>query len=238
MPSINHPTPPGFIRSRGPKGRIVFEPDLATCAVHKGLLDSLGKLKFPNQFQCIEPHLKNRSRFYWKVDLRDAFDSVKPFDVEVFLDIDFGSNWRLFFHKDGGLIQGAPASHPLFNLYCAERLDIKLREYCAKYNLVYTRYVDDILFSDTEWIGKRRRRIAIGIIKQTGFNIKDDKVSLVDNTKQQLVFLGIRVLNNRVGTTIEFQKKLTDAILNNEDKDVVAGLRGWNKKVLALNNNT
>mgnify|MGYP001607482921 CR=1 FL=1 len=245
MPSVNHPTPPGFIRRRGPKGRIVFEPTDEAYEIHRQFLKTLGKVGFPDQIECISPHLKNR--FFWKIDLQDAFDSVSEWDIEVFLDISFGDEGKYFFHRKGGLIQGAPASHILFNLYCAEILDEPLREYCQKNNLTYTRYVDDLLFSDSERIGKKRRRAVRDVIKTCGFVIKERKVRLLDTKHTSFPYLGVGIFRNHVYLPRAFlaklqkrdvyhpRKKLMGKALEEWRDKRMEGLHGWKRRALALN---
>lgn len=242
MPSVNHPTPPGFIRRRGPKGRVVFEPSEEVYSIHEEFLAGLGKISFPDQCDCVRPHLKNR--FFLKLDLRDAYDSVSAFDVEVFLNLSFGDNWIYFFHQDGGFIQGAPASHPLFNLYCDEVLDQHLRGYSRVNCLTYTRYVDDLLFSSQGRIGKKRRRAIRDSIRKSGLVINEKKAVLVDNKYTPITYVGMRIHRGTVRTTREFLAKLANTKEKNPcgcklKKGLCSckfdGLMGWGKRVFALN---
>ncbi|KKT58754.1 MAG: Retron-type reverse transcriptase [Candidatus Giovannonibacteria bacterium GW2011_GWA1_44_25] len=231
---IHRETPPGFFRRHGPKGRIVFEPDEITKTIHHLVLKSnrLENVRFPDQFDCIRPHLSNR--FFLKLDLRNAFDSVKEFDAEVMLDLHFGLDAKYFFHQHGGLIQGAPASPILFNLYCKEILDKPLVRYCRKSRITYTRYFDDLLFSSqgyTGWLKARSRGIR-DIIKKSGLRINEKKTILVDNKYIPIKYLGVRMHNGKSQPTEEFLQKLSRAQVGSEEYH---GLLGWNRRVLALN---
>ncbi|MFZ1684644.1 MAG: reverse transcriptase domain-containing protein, partial [Candidatus Zixiibacteriota bacterium] len=46
-----------------------------------------------------------------------------------------------------GLAVGGPLSPDLMNLYCEVYLDSRLRRWCERRDIVYTRYVDDLVFS-------------------------------------------------------------------------------------------
>jgi len=237
MPSINHPTPPGFLRRRTKKGRLVFEPKSAARAVHVMFLEDLGEVKFFNQFECVKAHMSNR--FFLKLDIENAFDSVDAFKADVQLDIDFGDTWMYFFHKKGGLIQGAPASPIIFHLYCSVVLDPHMKEWCDLNGLVYTRYVDDILISaprtskeKLDQFGKKKRKIIRNIIRDAGFSINEDKAVLVDNKYTPVIFLGMEIFKNRVWTEPEFAEKLAH---EKPGTKRYIGLNAWGKKVIALN---
>ena len=228
--TINHLTPPGFFRRRGPKGRIVFEPSEEVSLIHKEFLMGIGKVHFPDQCDCVRPHLKNR--FFLKIDLRDAYDSVSAFDAEVILDLPFGDDWVYFFHQNGGLIQGAPASPALFNLYCCETLDRHLEEYSYVNCLTYTRYVDDLFFSSQGRIGKKRRWAIRDAVRKGGFLVNEKKTMLVDNKHAKITYVGMKIYRGIARPTREFLVKLRDA---EEGSHKHKGLLEWKKRVLAVN---
>lgn len=72
-----------------------------------------------------------------------------------------------------GLAIGGPLSPYLMNLYCEVYLDASLRRLCERrehgYQITYTRYVDDLVFSAPTFIGPDTRRAIRQIIEASGF---------------------------------------------------------------------
>lgn len=91
-----------------------------------------------------------------------------------------------------GLVQGGPASPDLFNLYAAIDLDAKLAPLCAKYQLVYSRYLDDLTFSSRyDRIGKRKRVELLRVIRAAGFHINTRKSQVIDVWRGPVVINGV-----------------------------------------------
>ncbi len=74
-----------------------------------------------------------------------------------------------------GLAIGGPLSPYLMNLYCEVFLDMPLRKLCEKREITYTRYVDDLVFSATFFIGRETRRQLRVIIERSGFSVNHKK---------------------------------------------------------------
>lgn len=126
----------------------------------------------------VMPHLGNKT--FYLMDIKDAFPSVK---VERLSEILRGFSWYDFpdpgvteqylrrFNVDskGGLIQGAPASPMLFNMYCFH-MDREIEALCKSSGMVYTRYLDDITISAPEGVplGKKRRKSIRDIVQNYG----------------------------------------------------------------------
>ncbi len=231
-------TPPGFYRQElVSTGRTVFtirSDSLDIRTVHMDTNDDLGSLvTFENQFECVRKHLKRNGRFYWKVDLASAFDSVTPHSFAGWWDLPVYIRCcpAIFFHKDGGLIQGAPASPRIFQLYCQKSLDPAINSFCARNRVVFSRFADDLLFSSNEPLGKEFRRKIRGIIKQADFRINEHKVILADTSKEPITYLGMVIFKGHVSVTEEFDQKLKDSQPGSSRNGMVA----WKKTVLALN---
>lgn len=92
--------------------------------------------------------------------------------VLAFLRAHFGGQ---FGH---GLSIGGPLSPYLMNLYCEVFLDMPLRKLCERREIVYTRYVDDLVFSATFFIGRETRRQIRSIIEESGFQVNHRKSRL------------------------------------------------------------
>lgn len=77
-----------------------------------------------------------------------------------------------------GLAIGGPLSPYLMNLYCEVFLDMPLRKLCERRRITYTRYVDDLVFSATFFIGQETRRQLRAIIEGSGFAVNHRKSRL------------------------------------------------------------
>ena len=227
-------TPPGFAKTTGPKGRIFYKilypiyPWL--CNLHRAKINSLGNPTFLNQFQCVKPHL--RRRFILKLDLHDAYNTVTAFAANRYADIYFEEHEEFFFHGNGGLIQGAPASSIIFHLYCTEMLDPIIHYYCKQHHLLVTRFVDDILISSFNPITKATQRELENIIYKSGLTPNYKKKKYVDNKFQSIDFVGMRIFNHKVRPDDKFLAKLHRT--NPEHKSYEGRIR-WEQNVLALN---
>ena len=237
MSMTKHQTPRGFYRKETEGGRVVFAPDKYTRTLHDGFLESVGEIYYPNQFECVKRHIKNR--FFLKLDLKDAFDSVNAIMAEVVLDLDFGFSWKYFFHEKGGLIQGAPASPAIFHLYCMEVLDSRIQEWCVLNNLAYSRFVDDILISsprtsgrNLDRFGKKKRKVIRRIIKRARFQVNEQKSIAVDNKYTPIVYLGMQIFQNSVTPKKDFVEKI---IAEPPGTRRYEGLEGWERAVIAVN---
>ncbi len=84
-----------------------------------------------------------------------------------FLQVHFGGEFGQ------GLAIGGPLSPYLMNLYCEVYLDASLRRFCERrergYQITFTRYVDDLVFSARTFIGPDTRRTIRRIIGESGF---------------------------------------------------------------------
>jgi hypothetical protein len=106
------------------------------------------------------------------------------------------------------LPQGAPTSPVITNVIC-QRLDFYLNAVAKRFNLVYSRYADDITFSsmhnvyqkDGEFLAEIQR-----IITQQGFHIKESKTRLQKRGYRQEV-TGITV-NERPNVQQKYIKQL------------------------------
>lgn len=111
-------------------------------------------------------------------------------DPESNLEQTYGFLQKMCLTGKDGLITGAPASPDLFNIYTSILLDNPLKELTKKYRLTYTRYRDDLLFSSTAPIGKRKRKAICAVIRTAGFTIHPQKTQLYDLKQKPAVVNG------------------------------------------------
>lgn len=123
---------------------------------------------------------------------------------------------------NGVLPQGAPSSPILTNMICSP-LDTQLTNLAKKYELVYTRYADDITFSTfnlkfpTVIVKGEMNNLIIGeeldnILKRNSFSVNDNKIFLNSNKVRQEV-TGLVV--NKFPNIKRCYIKEVRAILNN-----------------------
>jgi hypothetical protein len=114
-----------------------------------------------------------------------------------------------------GLTVGGPLSPTLLNLYCEVYLDSRIRQYLEKLvdrrdpetEILYTRYVDDLVFSSRKLIYFGKRRELRRMIAEAGFEVNHRKSKIVD-TDHGTVFITKVGLENRDGKhVLVFPKK-------------------------------
>lgn len=87
------------------------------------------------------------------------------------------------------LPQGAPTSPALSNL-CAFRLDCRLSALSSRYDIRYTRYADDLVFSCGPKLGRRLpgfRNTVLAILIDEGFQIRRRKTRILRRGQRQQV---------------------------------------------------
>lgn len=209
------------------KRRYINAPNAEMRKIHLLMVRSIRRLKIPmpnatcgrlgnSAVKNVRRHRKlghhSFNRYFFLNDIRSAYQAV---DLEkmiyvlkqVGLEIDTkGCNGlrdfleRYFFDKKfGGLVTGGPASQDLFNLYCEVLIDCRLRWWCQKYNITYTRYLDDLTFSSFFPIGHKKRRNLRNVILDVGFTLSDKKARLYDLKKNPVTINGVGIcLDGRI----------------------------------------
>lgn len=79
-----------------------------------------------------------------------------------------------------GLAVGGPLSPYLMNLYCEVYLDSRLRWWCENRGIVYTRYVDDLVFSSSQFIGEEERREIRRFVSSARHEVNHRKSKVLD----------------------------------------------------------
>lgn len=215
------------------KTRHIDRPNGPMILVHEFIKDYLRRLylEFPyaTAYQPGASPLNNvkrhrKSRFFWLLDLRHAYQNVdmkKLANILCKLDPRHASHEEemlVFLQKYcmsaiGGLAVGAPASPHLFNIYCGTELDQAIAAICEKKGLVYSRYGDDITISSpVRPVGQRVRQQIRQIIVASGFRVNDGKVELIDLARmktQSLVINGVGLeLGGRIFIPPQFVTRL------------------------------
>jgi hypothetical protein len=193
------------------KFRTIYVPNKSMKIVHKffirylrclkeGISDSDGTRKGSSIIKNILKHRFNR--YFYAVDIQRAYPSINGERLtEILYKLDPELNPKrireflktMCLTSKNGLITGAPASPDLFNIYVSIVLDGTLKNIAQKYKLTYTRYRDDLLFSSTAPIGKRKRKAICSVIRTAGFTPHPQKTRLYDLKQKPAVINGIRL---------------------------------------------
>ncbi len=126
------------------------------------------------------------------------------------------------------LPQGAPTSPAISNLIC-RRMDKRLQRIASEFNLIYTRYADDITFSSSHNnvnIGKLLRQINY-IVDTENFTIHKDKTRVMRKSRR-LEVTGI-VVNEKLNITRKTLKRFR-ALLYQIEKDGPEG-KSWGESI-------
>jgi RNA-directed DNA polymerase len=126
----------------------------------KNFLDTLplpenvyGFIKSSSYKQFLIPHIGKE--FFLRIDIKNFFPSInKKMIFDAFKDyfkVEESEVLDLFIDivtLDGKLPQGAITSPTVSNIVFRP-LDIRIKNYCEKFGITYTRYADDLLFSSS-----------------------------------------------------------------------------------------
>ena len=137
------------------------------------------------------------------MDLKDFFPSTRRSWVRHMLQTEFGYPHRVAslmsdimtvpmtfaYGKRYVVPQGAPTSGAVCNWVAHHRIDKKILEVCERWGMAYTRYADDLAFSHTERLDKKKANTFIreisAIIKNGGYTVNRKKLRVVRSGRQQ-----------------------------------------------------
>jgi hypothetical protein len=179
----------------GKKVRIIYEPNEAMRIVQGRIITFLSEFAPPftssssrsggrGAVRNARRHIEGR--YVFKIDIKNAFPSTEIRRLipviaagvkRKFADAPTEDEWWEFFSKyvvsrEGRLPHGARTSSFLFEWYCERFIDMPLRLLCAEWkaHVVYTRYVDDLVFTSDMPLSKKGKRSLIrAVIARAGF---------------------------------------------------------------------
>lgn len=177
-------------------------PSLLTCQkwIYKNILIkspihqcAQGFVENRSIFTNAEPHLNNMALL--KMDLENFFPSI-PINwvINYFSSLGYAKNVSFYlaalccYHKH--LPQGAATSPYLSNILLYS-LDSRIQKLANAYNLIYTRYADDLTFSGN-YIPHNFSRIVGDIVNGFNLSVNDNKTRL-HTTRGQRIVTGISV---------------------------------------------
>jgi len=156
------------------------------------------------------------SVYLLQLDIKDFFTSIKKEKV-FYLFKDLGYNTvvsnilaSLCTYK-GFLPQGGICSPYISNLVCY-KLDKRIKGLCAKRDILYTRYADDLTFSsDNKETLKKIRKVIEDIIKDEGFEINPIKTRFLSPSSHKKV-TGITINDKKIKASKLLKKKVRSMI--------------------------
>lgn len=166
-----------------------------------------GFVKGKSYFNFLSEHTypQDEIRHFLKIDIKDFFRSISSEKVAQSLNhyIKTDSNEEnleilriinRIVTLDGYLPQGAVTSPCISNIVF-RRIDIRLLKYCEKFNVKYTRYADDLLFSSESTIVLKAFFLNTlkKILKEHHFDINFKKIR---KSSQEIRFNGYVVGNH------------------------------------------
>lgn len=166
----------------------------------------------------VAPHMQGKS--FFRIDFKDCFDwvtekmlrrALTELISKAYRDVNpsvlAAVIVRLVTYKNA-LPQGAPASSYLLNLAC-NKMDKELLDLASQYDLQYTRYSDDLIFSSTEKsIPKEARKAAVAVTAKYGFMLNRDKVHYKTGTAIEPIVTGIVIKSTGSSLTGLGRKKI------------------------------
>jgi hypothetical protein len=187
------------------------------------------KIKFPyatailpgsNPLRNVMRHLKVHNRYFYLLDIKDFYlnitgDQIVSCLTDEALKLNLAAPDQLieFLRKyclsDSEILRiGGPASPDLANLVIARLVDEEMAILSKKYNMVYTRYLDDLTFSSKRRFGKKKKKAIRKRIEKTGFGINHRKTVTADTRKQAITITGIGIRNGQIFIKRAFLRKI------------------------------
>lgn len=207
--------------------RVIYSPVYSLKVIQRWVLENiLYKVKPSNNCYgyikgIASPLVKNADKhksnlFVMKLDIEDFFPSLKSNKVlRLFESIGYNREVSVLLTNicscNGHLPQGAVTSPYLSNLLCI-KLDLRLQRYCAKRDIVYTRYVDDLTFSSNNRDElKKTFHMFCKILEDEGFNINKDKTKFM-TPKSKKTITGVTIADDKLKAPYEMKKLVRSMI--------------------------
>ncbi len=215
------------------EAKLLHENLLKDIFHHLSLSNTFGKESFDikkllNESPLIKlsKHLKPDSsaqkyyfnRHWYIVDIKDAYPSLLIDTLLLFLEEQgfpgdiIETVQDICFTPEGSLITGATCSPFLFNYYCKKKIDDVIFNETKNYNLISTRYFDDLVFSSQEIFGQKKRKVILSIIRDAGFRLNNNKIRLLDLARQPIPINGYIISYDKIKKN---NVELNRSILNN-----------------------
>ena len=214
------------IKKKNGELRTICKPNEALADIQKRIYENI--LRNASVSPCAAAYVKCKSirdatvkhigqPILIKVDIKDFFFTIDFESVkDTFLELGFDKYQAItlanFCCYKGRLPQGTSTSPMLSNLVMRE-FDDEMEKVCLKYNIRYTRYSDDMLFSgsfDNEFDTKHFVSYVKFMLNDFGFHMNLSKTKIIKQGQRQTA-LGV-VLNEKQQVTKEYRKQIRQEI--------------------------
>lgn len=157
-------------------------------------------------------HVKQREVL--KIDLKNFFPSISFNRIICFFkSIGYSDNVAYYLARlctyEEHLPQGAPTS-PILSNIVVRKLDNRLFKLSQKFNLKYTRYADDIVFSGLK-IPVKFMDYVNKIITDEGFEINTNKTRLYKENNKKII-TGIVINSKSIKIPREYKRELVQSL--------------------------
>jgi len=190
-----------------------------------------GGVKKKSNITNAKPH--QGKKFQFTTDLQDFYPSIKYKRVyDTFLKFKFSNHYSHWLTKfttwKFELPQGTPTSTHVSNIVFLET-DYRLIEFCNRYDITYTRYVDDLTFSSQKCF-KQHLQTLLEIVLDSGFKLSHRKTKYEGFQN----ITGIDVFNNYIDAPKKILEKTKEGIALRRDLKAyqiyVENIRKTNRK--------
>lgn len=175
--------------------------------------------------------LHKGNKYFFVTDIENFFPSIshrKVYNtlIQEGFSYDVASIITKLTTFRGQLPQGTPTSTAISNLVF-QKTDENIIKICNSFNLIYSRFVDDVTISGKADFQELSSQI-VQVILQNGFSISKNKTAYkVGKTD----VTGILVSNNKIETTAKFENKL----LNRQSPETLNGRKNYRSRVKNMN---
>lgn len=192
----------------------------------------------------VKAHIHSSDSWVLRIDVKNFFNSIKIDEIKsIFIDlgyeIEVADLLSQLCTKDSYLCQGFPTSPTLANIYMTD-FDENLYKFLGEINddfqIVYTRYADDIIISGLKLEGYRKsiksiKEYVINLLSEKELNINSRKTKV--QTKSRKRITGLYIEGNQVKISNQYIKKIKSEIYYCRKYGVSSHLRYQNKADIA-----
>ncbi|WKT72199.1 reverse transcriptase family protein [Acinetobacter variabilis] len=212
-----------FTLKQGKKTRKIFAPKVGLKVIQKWFATHLsnviefhphvlGFVKGKSFADAAQLHIG--ARWVFSVDIVDFFPSIsKEAVIEALIQTQYYTSKAAELISDlcclnDALAQGSPASPVLSNIIM-KPFDEKLLELSKKYNIVVSRYADDIVFSGKDEFDANLHKDLNELFAESCFTLNSQKQYFADKNKgQRLKVHGLLVKEEHITLTKGYRNKL------------------------------
>ncbi len=196
------------------KNRIIYEPNSKLKRAQRYIKKKINDLYPLNLSTLKSAKIHSEKKWVLKMDIKDFYGSVRYEYIQRIISEAF------FIYATEEIVNyltdmvtvgkhlptGAPTSAHIANA-CFLPLDKRITEYCHRFDITYSRYMDDLTFSGNDKnVLNSVEDFVSSLIKQLGFKLNEKKTKYISSNKQQNV-LGI-VVNRKARIPKELRKKV------------------------------